>query len=197
MHNFWTFPTANAMYTRSQNDTNMVVGKHGICTFKVVVVVLLLWSLTFDVFVSTSARPFLFWDKWFVGLYLNVSLTSTLKDYYNVALLYWNTTRVTFIGSNSCVSYQKYMSCVDPKVTWVGMCWHTYLLTISLCITVMFCDWGVQNGLWAIVPKAPPPLPLTWGSYATKYALHPTMSLLSSHVTQRNGALIQNWDNLL
>ena len=44
------------MYTRSQNYTNMVVGKHGIQTFVVVVVVLLLLLLPFDIFVPTSAQ---------------------------------------------------------------------------------------------------------------------------------------------
>ena len=38
-------------YTRLQNYMNMVVGKHGIQTIKVVVVVLLLSMLSFDVFV--------------------------------------------------------------------------------------------------------------------------------------------------
>ena len=42
MHDFWTIPTASMTYTRSQNYTNMVVGEHGIQTFKVVVVVLLI-----------------------------------------------------------------------------------------------------------------------------------------------------------
>ena len=73
MHEFWTIPTANMRYTRLQNYTNMVVGKHGIQTFKVVVVVLLLLLLSFDVFVPTSAHPLLFLDKWFVQIYLNVN----------------------------------------------------------------------------------------------------------------------------
>ena len=29
MHDFWTIPTADMMYTNSQNYTNMVVGEHG------------------------------------------------------------------------------------------------------------------------------------------------------------------------
>ena len=48
----------------------MVVDKHGMQTFEVVVVVL----LSFDVFIPTSAHPFLFLDKKFVQIYLNVNL---------------------------------------------------------------------------------------------------------------------------
>jgi hypothetical protein len=44
----------------------MVVGEHGIQTFKVVVVVLF-------VFVPTSAYPLSFLDKQFVQIYFNVS----------------------------------------------------------------------------------------------------------------------------
>ena len=43
-------------YTRSQTYTNMVVGKHGIQVFEVVIVV-------FDVFVPTSAHPPFCLDK--------------------------------------------------------------------------------------------------------------------------------------
>ena len=62
-HDYWTIPTANMMYTRSQNYTMMVVGKHGIHTFKVMVVVLLLLLLLLDVFVPISAHPLLYLDK--------------------------------------------------------------------------------------------------------------------------------------
>jgi hypothetical protein len=44
----------------------MMVGKHGIQTFEVVVVMLLLLLLTFDGFVPTSARPLVFSDKYVV-----------------------------------------------------------------------------------------------------------------------------------
>ena len=37
MGEFWIIPTVDMAYTRLQNYTNMVVGKHGIQTFKVVV----------------------------------------------------------------------------------------------------------------------------------------------------------------
>ena len=63
MHDFWTIPTVNMTYTRLQNYTNMVVGKHRIQTFEVVVGVLLLFLLSLDVFVPTSAHPLLFLDK--------------------------------------------------------------------------------------------------------------------------------------
>jgi len=39
MDEFWTNPTVKMLYTRSQNYTNIMVGKHGIYIFKVVVVV--------------------------------------------------------------------------------------------------------------------------------------------------------------
>lgn len=49
----------------------MIVGKLGILTCKVVVVVLL---LSFDVFVAASAQPILFAHKFFPQIDLNVSL---------------------------------------------------------------------------------------------------------------------------
>ena len=61
------------MTYRSQNYTNMLVGKYGTQTFNVVVVVLLVLLLLFDVLVPTSARPTLFLDKWFVQINLNDS----------------------------------------------------------------------------------------------------------------------------
>ena len=59
-------------YIRLQNYTNMVV-EHGIQTFKVMVVVLLVLMFSFDVFVPTNAQPILFLDKWFVHVHLVVS----------------------------------------------------------------------------------------------------------------------------
>ena len=47
----------NMTYTKSQNYTNMVVGKHGIQTMGVVLVVLLFMLLLIDVLVPTSAHP--------------------------------------------------------------------------------------------------------------------------------------------
>ena len=58
MYEIWTIPTTNMTYTRSQNYKNMMVGEHGIKTFKVFVVVLLLLVLLYDVFVPTNTRPF-------------------------------------------------------------------------------------------------------------------------------------------
>ena len=50
MYDSWTISTAYMLYTRLQNHTNMMVGKHGIQTFEVVVVVWLHLWLLFDVF---------------------------------------------------------------------------------------------------------------------------------------------------
>ena len=60
MHEFWTILATNVTYTRSQNYTNMMVGKHGIQTFKVMVVVLLFFLLLFIyLLVPTSVQPLL------------------------------------------------------------------------------------------------------------------------------------------
>ena len=69
MHEFWRIST----YTRSQNNTTLVVDENGIQTFEVVVVVLLFLLFPFDVFVLTSAHLLLFLKKWFVQIHLNVS----------------------------------------------------------------------------------------------------------------------------
>jgi hypothetical protein len=59
--NFGSFLTANMTYAISKNYTIMVVGKLGIHTFKVImIVVLLLLMLPFDVDVPTSASLILF-----------------------------------------------------------------------------------------------------------------------------------------
>ena len=58
MHEIGSIPTTNMMYTRLQNYTNMVVGKHELHTFEVVVVVFL-----FDVFVPRSAHPLVFFGQ--------------------------------------------------------------------------------------------------------------------------------------
>ena len=83
--NFWTIPTANMTYTRSQNYTNMAVDKHGIITFKVVLVVLLLLLLSFDVLVPQVPDkwqvhiPFFFWTSGLSKLYLNVNLITWIE----------------------------------------------------------------------------------------------------------------------
>jgi hypothetical protein len=64
MHKFWTILTTNmVVYTILQNYTSMVVDKHGIQTFKVLVVVLLLLLLSFDVLVPTNSSPLVFMNK--------------------------------------------------------------------------------------------------------------------------------------
>jgi hypothetical protein len=75
MHDdFWTIPTANMTYTRSETYTNMVVGKHRIENIKSCGLLLLL--VFFDFFVPTRAHFLLFLDKWFVQIYLNVDLVT-------------------------------------------------------------------------------------------------------------------------
>ena len=71
MHEFRTILTANMMYIKLQNYTNMVVGEHGIQTFKLWLLLLLLLLLSFDVFVPTMHIPYEFWTKGFVQIYLN------------------------------------------------------------------------------------------------------------------------------
>ena len=51
-------------YMRLQNYTNMVVGEHGIQTFEVVVVALLLLRVSFDVFLSPQVHiPYYVWTS--------------------------------------------------------------------------------------------------------------------------------------
>ena len=52
MQEFWAIPTANMMYTRLQNYTNMMVGEHGIQTFEIMVVVL------FDILSPQVPNPY-------------------------------------------------------------------------------------------------------------------------------------------
>ena len=63
MHEIWTILTINMTYIRSQNHTNMVINEHGVQTFEVVNIVLLLLLLSFDVFVPTSTHPLVFLTK--------------------------------------------------------------------------------------------------------------------------------------
>ena len=67
MHNIFC---TNMTYTRSQNYTNVVVGKLEIQTFKVVIATFWCCCLIFS---PTNAHLLLFLDKWFVQIYLNVS----------------------------------------------------------------------------------------------------------------------------
>ena len=65
MHDFYTIPAANMTYTRSQNYTNMMIGKYGLQTFEVEVLVLFLLLLSFDVFAPKVHSPYYFWTSGF------------------------------------------------------------------------------------------------------------------------------------
>ena len=74
MHEFWTIPAMNMTYTSLQNYTNMMVDRHGIQTFEVMIVMLLVLLLSSDAFLFPSAHPLLFIDKRFVQIiYLNAN----------------------------------------------------------------------------------------------------------------------------
>ena len=115
------------------------------CGWCIVALVVVVWCLCLH-----KCTSLLFWDKLLFQIYLIVNLLLTLKDYYNVT----NTTIVTFIGSDSCVSYQRICHVSTPR--WFGWaCVDTSIYRQPHC-AYSFCGWGVQNGIWAIVPKAPP-----------------------------------------
>ena len=63
MHEFETIPIANMVFTRSQNYTNMVVGKHGIQRFEVVVIVLLVFLLHLMFLSPPLHIPYYFWTS--------------------------------------------------------------------------------------------------------------------------------------
>ena len=111
---FWAIPTASVTYTRSQNYTTMVVGKHGIQTFKVVVVVLLLLLLSFDSFIPTSAHSLLFLDKWFVQIYeCQFELMSSRAVKSNLVLHYPppnQTTCLNLVAPQKVYGYTNYLS---------------------------------------------------------------------------------------
>jgi hypothetical protein len=71
MREFWTIPTTDMTYTKSQNYTNMVVDKHKIQTLKVKIVVLLFCYCRVIVFVPTSAHSLL--------IFLTSGLSNVLK----------------------------------------------------------------------------------------------------------------------
>ena len=79
MHEFWTIPSFNMPYTRSQNYTNMVISEHGVQTFEAMVIRLLLLMLSFDVFVPTSAHPSLLSNMYFIQIHLNVKLSDIAR----------------------------------------------------------------------------------------------------------------------
>ena len=90
----------------------MVVGEHGIHTFEVVVVVLLL-LLSFDIFVLTSAHPLLFVDMWFVQMYLNVSFMATSLD-----VMYYS-----FVRSLHCIQDENSYHDGNYPVVLLGIQW--------------------------------------------------------------------------
>ena len=59
MHEFWTILTAHMTYSRSQNYTNMMVDKHEIQTFKVVVVIVVV-VVVIDVWSQQMHTPHYF-----------------------------------------------------------------------------------------------------------------------------------------
>ena len=69
MHDLWTLLPDDITRISWQNYTNMVIGEHGIQTFKVVVILLLLLVLSFDVLVLKSANPLLLRGHVIVKLY--------------------------------------------------------------------------------------------------------------------------------
>ena len=121
IHEFWTIPIANMTYTRSQYYLDMVVGEHGIQMFKVVVVVFLVLLLSFDVFVSTSAHPLLFLDKWCLHVYLN--FTHTSMNTHMVAIYYQ--------GQITLVYFRYLLNIKDFLVIYMHL--HLYTLT-SKCM---------------------------------------------------------------
>jgi len=58
MHAIWKIPTVNMIYTRSQNYTNMMVDKHEIQSFEVVIIALLFLLSSFDVLVPAHRLLF-------------------------------------------------------------------------------------------------------------------------------------------
>ena len=78
MHEFWTILAAKKTYSRSQKYTNMgdwqawntSFQSCGYCIVASVVVILC--------FVSKSAHPLLFWDKWCVQINLDVNYLQLL-----------------------------------------------------------------------------------------------------------------------
>ena len=73
MHKFWTIPTVNITYISFWTYTSMVVGEHGIQTFKVVVVVLFAFGIVIWCFCPHKCTSLSFLDKQFVQIYFNVS----------------------------------------------------------------------------------------------------------------------------
>ena len=49
MYEFWTIPSANMMYARLQNYTNMMVDRHEIQTFEIMSFMIIILLLSFNV----------------------------------------------------------------------------------------------------------------------------------------------------
>ena len=83
MHAFGTIPIADMMYTKSQNHTNMVVGKQWIQTLKVVVDVMLLLILSIDGFCPHKCTSFINYGQvvcvWHIPFYKIKSPQAPLK----------------------------------------------------------------------------------------------------------------------
>lgn len=94
MHEFLTILNTNLTYTRFQIYRNMVDGEHSKLTFKVDVVVVLLFLLfSFDVSIPQACILVILY-KWFVHIYLNGS--------YKIDITY----EIKHMSStNNCISH--------------------------------------------------------------------------------------------
>ena len=113
-------------YTRSQNYTNMVVGKHGIQTFKVAVVVVnvvVVWCLC-----SPQMHiPYCFWTGGLSKIYLNVNLYS----FESVPFNYWHGSRVVHFTMHPIVmSFPSFLLSILDKQNKL-----THLSTINFNLT--------------------------------------------------------------
>ena len=81
MHEFWTLPTANMTYIKSQNCTNMVIGEHEIQTIEVVLNVLLFLLLTFDVFSPHKCTSLIIFEQVICPSMLKFELCMTIPVY--------------------------------------------------------------------------------------------------------------------
>ena len=156
------------MYTRLWNYTNMVVDEHGIQTFKVVVVMLLLLLLLFDVFAPTNAHPLLFLEKWFIQIYLNVSLLGlhslealafgTKSDYINGVTYMLNLNGPNLVwgphlhGLHCCQSIVSFsnMLTLNTLLLWVAEYSKPHMPDQNLLVCLIFehlwlCEKEIKN----------------------------------------------------
>ena len=78
MHEFWTISTANMTYTRLQNYTNMVVGKHRIPNS---------WSCGCLVFLSPQVH--ILYYLWTSGLTKNTSMSINYIISFTIGRMQW------------------------------------------------------------------------------------------------------------